>query len=117
MKSAAEKDCFNLIQQIAVLQDPRCIVCGEPSSCGHHVYGRGLAAAFNPEMVRGLCEKHHVPFAHEQREAFKRFFTSFIGPLNYERLEWQSREIVPYMDFKAKRAELRAILEGWRAAA
>ena len=111
MKSAAERDCFALIQQISLLQDPRCIVCGEPSSAGHHVFGRGLAVAFELEMVRGLCEKHHIPFAHKQPEAFKAFFMAFIGgPRHYERLKRKSREIIPYMDFEMKRVELRAIL-------
>ncbi|MFZ2809417.1 MAG: hypothetical protein WAZ60_23785 [Desulfosalsimonadaceae bacterium] len=114
MKSSAERDCFSLIQQIAVQKDPYCIVCGAPSSVGHHIFGRDLAAAFDPEMVRGLCEKHHVPFAHQQPEAFKTFFMTLVGD-HYEQLERKSREVVQCMDFKAKRAELRELLRSSHA--
>jgi hypothetical protein len=59
-KSNAERDCYKLIQAIALARDPICIIpgCWRPSDCGHHLFGRHLAAAFNPEMVRGVCNGH-----------------------------------------------------------
>ena len=110
--TSAEKDCFALIQQIAVLQDPFCIVCGRPSECGHHLFGRGLAAAFNSEMVRGVCNEDHLK-AHGKPDAFRMTMQSLMG-WRYEELRRQANQPVPYMDFKVKRVELRAILEGLR---
>lgn len=104
-----EKECFALIQQIALLQDPNCIVCGVPSVAGHHVFGRGLAAAFNPTMVRGLCLNHHG-YSHHLPESFGVFMAGFLGEGRYDELALLSREIVPYIDFEAKRDELKAIL-------
>lgn len=115
MKSNAEKECFALIQQIALLQDPVCIFCPQPSQVGHHLFGRGLAAAFNREMVRGVCNSHHI-YAHARPEGFKECMKGLIGD-RYEELERQAQEIIPYMDFQAKRMELRVILAGLRKVA
>lgn len=108
MKSNAEKDCYALIQQIALIRDPRCILCPSPSQVGHHVWGRGLAAAFHPEMVRGLCNSHHI-YAHARPEGFRECMVELIGD-RYRELEAMAREIIPYMDFQAKRRELREML-------
>lgn len=109
-KRARKKDCFTLIQQIAVLQDPRCIVCYAPTVCGHHVFGRGLAAAFNPEVVRGVCLAHHN-YAHALPDSFREFMEGFWGGRErYEELKRQSSEIIPFMDFSAKQNELKAML-------
>ena len=109
--TSAEKDCFTLIQQIAVLQDPFCILCGRPSECGHHLFGRCLAAAFNPEMVRGLCNTHHL-YAHARPEDFREYVAEVIP--RYAELEAEANRVVPWMDFAEKRKELRAILESLR---
>jgi hypothetical protein len=76
------------------------------------LFGRGLAAAFNPEMVRGLCNDDHLK-AHSKPDAFRVTMQSLMG-WRYEELKRQANQPVPYMDFKAKRAELRDILEGLR---
>jgi hypothetical protein len=107
---APEKECFKLIQQIALLQDPYCITCGKPSTAGHHLYGRGLAVAFNPECVRGMCVECH-DYAHRNRFAFRGILRDVVlGPSLYDDLEVLSRTSVPDMDFEAKRDELRTVL-------
>ena len=105
----AKEDCFELIQKIAVLQDPKCIVCQSPSICGHHVFGRGLAAAFNPEVVRGVCLNHHQ-YAHILPDSFRVFMEGFWGKDRYEELERQANTVIPYIDFEAKLFELKGIL-------
>jgi len=107
-KKAIEKECFKLIQQIALAQDPRCICCGLPSVAGHHLFGRGLAAAFNPEMVRGLCLLHH-DLAHAMPRIFGEAMRIRIG-WRYLELEQMSRVVIPYMDFAAKRDDLKTFL-------
>lgn len=108
MKSSAEKDCFRLIQEIALAQDPVCLLCPAPSQCGHHLFGRGLAAAFNPEMVRGLCNTHHL-YAHARPEGFRECMLGLIGS-RYEELEIEASRVVPWIDFVEERARLRGIL-------
>jgi len=108
-RKALEKQCFALIQQIALIQDPHCIHCGLLSEAGHHVLGRGLAVAFHPECVRGVCNTCHT-YAHLKPEAFRRWFYEVVGAWKYDGLEKLSRQVIPDMDFAAKRAELKGIL-------
>jgi hypothetical protein len=110
MTSSAKKECYALIQQIAVLQDPICVICGKPSDCGHHLFKRDrLATAFLPEAVRGVCnETHRV--AHAEPEWFQGFMIRSMGDERYFELSRLSRTVVPYMDFKATRDQLRLIL-------
>ena len=104
-----EKDCFKYIQIIALLRDPFCIFCGRKAQAGHHVWGRGLSVAFEPECVRGVCNDCHR-FAHANRNAFLKWFYEIVGAWKYEELQQLSRQIVTAMDFEAKRDELKEII-------
>jgi len=109
--TSPKSECYRLIQQIAVKRDPRCIVigCGAPSTVGHHLFKRSrMATAFLPEAVRGLCHPCHLK-AHASPAWFRALMISMIGDRYYE-LERLSNTVVK-VDFKAKRDELRGILE------
>jgi len=106
--TSPKSDCYRLIQQIAVKRDPKCIICGAPSTVGHHLFKRSrMATAFLPEAVRGLCHYDHAR-AHTHRKWFTIFMVGLIGDRYYE-LERLSNTVVK-VDFKAKRDELRGIL-------
>jgi len=106
--TSPKSDCYRLIQQIAVKRDPKCIICGAPSTVGHHLFKRSrMATAFLPEAVRGLCHYHHDYLQHH-RKWFRDIMIGQLGDRYYE-LERLSNTVVK-VDFKAKREELRGIL-------
>ena len=108
----AKDDCYKLIQMIALAQDPICTMpgCWQPSQVGHHLFKRSnMATAFHPPAVRGFCNLHHG-HAHAKPKEFKKTMIALIGP-RYHDLQRLSKQVVPDMDYVAKRAELRGILE------
>ena len=113
MKSAAEKECYRLIQQIAVLNDPICtrFGCWKPSVVGHHIFPRSrMATAFDPRCVLGKCDCHHK-IAHsspaqDEIQNRKRF-----GDEEYEALERLSWTVVPDINFEEIRDGLKKILD------
>lgn len=88
-----EKDCYRLIQEIAILQDPVCVVCTErKSQAGHHLFTRSRhATAFHPEAARGLCNICHQE-AHEEPQWFRQIMIEEIGDRFFE-LERLSRTV------------------------
>jgi hypothetical protein len=108
MSIKAKDDCYRLIQQIAIAQDPVCIWAGcmEDSCVGHHLFMRDRkGTAFHPEAVRGLCHMHHG-YAHARPEQFRKIMIGFIGERYYD-LQRLSKTVVKNMDYVAKREELR----------
>jgi 5-methylcytosine-specific restriction endonuclease McrA len=87
MKSPIEQECFRLVQQIVVARDKKCVRCGEPSSCGHHVFTRSRqATAFLPEACMGLCtECHNWIEAHPEQGVI--LAVSLLGRKRYDELE------------------------------
>jgi len=115
MSSKAKNDCYKLIQVIAIAQDPICTMpgCWQPSQVGHHLFKRSnLATAFHPLSVRGFCHLHHG-HAHTKPAEFEKAMIMLMGPL-YHDLQRLSKQVVPDMDYVAKRTELRGILESFR---
>ena len=113
MSSKAKDDCYRLIQQIAIDQDPVCIWtgCMEDSCVGHHLFKRDRrGTAFHPEAVRGLCHIHHG-YAHARPEQFRKIMIGFIGERYYD-LQRLSKTVVKWVDYAVKRIELREILAG-----
>jgi len=111
MSSKAKDDCYKLVQQIAVAQDPICIMpeCGQTSQVGHHLFKRDrMGTAFHPEAVRGLCHRHHG-HAHAKPEQFKKAMIRLMGE-RYHELQKLSKTVVNGMDYVAKREELRGML-------
>jgi hypothetical protein len=110
----AKADCYRLIQEIAIGQDPFCRApgCGKRTDCGHHIFKRDrLATAFEPDAVIGLCTQHHTGFAHGKPEEFKKFMIKRLGEARYYELRRLSHTDVPFMDYEKKRDELKRILE------
>jgi len=117
MKSKAERDCYQLIQEIAVARDVYCVhpLCSSLATAGHHLFKRDrIATAFLPSAIFGVCNDHHVPWAHEEREEFKVFAIGRLGEEEYYRLYRLSITTTRGMDFKGKRNELIEILRKTR---
>jgi len=114
MSTKAKDDCYKLIQIIVVAQDFLCIFpgCCQQSEVGHHLFKRdNMGTALHPEAVRGLCHIHHG-HAHARPEQFKKIMIGLIGERYYE-LQRLSKSVVKGMDYVAKRAELRGMLENF----
>lgn len=110
-QSNAEKDCYKYIQRIALLQDPVCIFpgCNAPAEVGHHLFKRdNLNTAFHPEAVRGVCNFHHTQ-AHAKPAWFRDIMIGLIDGRYFE-LQRLANTVVPLMDYRAKRAELKGIV-------
>jgi hypothetical protein len=103
----AEADCYRLIQQIALQQDPVCFICQDhESQAGHHLFKRDrLATAFLSEAVRGVCNDCHR-WAENNPALERTFMVEAMGPRYFEleRLSWQ---VVRHFDFVGMRKELR----------
>lgn len=113
MSSPSEKECYALIQQIAILQDPVCtkLGCWHPSDCGHHLFKRDrLATAFLPHLVRGLCDHHHK-WAHRKPKEYEDEVRAMAGDEAYDSWLRLSHTVVPDFDFKAKKKELKILLD------
>lgn len=115
MNSAIKKDCFSLIQEIALKERPYCLVpgCCKPSTAGHHIFTRSrLSTAFNPQAVIALCESHHA-FAHSHPAEGRKMAAGIIGP-DYEALRQISLMVVRFRDsdFVRIRTILKSRLEG-----
>ena len=109
-----KNECYRLIQQVAILQNPICKYpnCWKPSSCGHHIFSRSrLATAFLPEAVWGMCQEHHA-WAHAHPMRFKQLAVSLIGFENYWVIARRSNEVIKHIDYSEIKANLKAILKG-----
>ncbi len=114
MKSSVERECYRLVQVIAVTKYPSCVRCGEPSTCGHHIFSRrNNATAFDPDAVLGMCAECHV-WAHSYPGAGLRLAQTIIGIKEYNRLAKKSMEVCRYRaaDFREIRQRLREELKG-----
>jgi len=113
MRSSVEQECFRLIQQIAVTQHPFCVRCGQPSTCGHHIYTRSRpATAFDPEAVLGVCVICHDHIERHPEEGTQ-LAINVIGWGKYVFLEGKSRNYCGYRieDFREIRQGLRQRLK------
>jgi hypothetical protein len=112
MKSS-KQECYALIQEVAVKQDPVCRHprCYKPSVVGHHIFKRDrLATAFLPIAVWGACDDHHK-FWHAHPAAFKRLAVRILGPMYYD-LQRLSYTVVKNMDYGEVKRKLTEILKG-----
>ena len=113
MKSSVERECFRLVQVIAVTKYPNCVRCGAPSTCGHHIFSRSRnATAFDPAAVLGLCAECHA-WAHQYPGAGLRLAQTIVGIKEYNRLAKKSMAICRYRasDFREIRQRLREELK------
>lgn len=113
MKSSVEQECYRLVQQIAVTKHPVCVRCGDPSTCGHHIFTRSRpGTTFDPDAVIGMCAECHA-WAHRWPNYAILVAQSVIGITKYYRLEKKSREVCRYRvsDFREIRQRLREILK------
>ena len=109
------RECYKLIQEIAVALDPFCIHpgCNNPSVVGHHLFKRDrMATAFHVECVKGLCDQHHK-VAHADPNGFTGYMIGKIGP-RYDELLRLSHTVVKNIDFKKERDKLKFILQSIR---
>jgi hypothetical protein len=119
MKSSVEKECFALIQEIAVKRHPRCKRCGDPSQCGHHIFTRSRpATAFLPEAVIGLCAECH-DWIERHPDFGAALAVSILGREEYDHLSALSRVVCRYRaaDYREIRDGLRKILEDTKSPA
>ena len=113
MSSPSEKECYKLIQMVAVKQDPICILpgCCQPSMVGHHIFKRDRnATAFLPEAVRGMCIVHH-DWAHHYPFQCENIWIELLGPKRYYELVRLSWTVVPDINFEEIRDGLKKILD------
>jgi hypothetical protein len=102
------RECYKLIQEIAIAQDPFCIYprCSNRSTVGHHLFSRArMATAFHPECVKGLCNTDHRN-AHDHPAAFQFFMENIMGERYFELMRL-SNTVVKNIDFKEIRDELK----------
>lgn len=107
---SAKNDCYRLIQEVVVARDIFCRApaCGRLSSTGHHLYKRDrLATAFDPRYVIGLCNDHHVPWAHKEPNEFREWVISWMGEDEYYAGLRLSNTTVKQQDFEQIREYLR----------
>jgi hypothetical protein len=110
---SAKEDCYRLIQEIAVAQNPFCRApgCENPSTCGHHLFKRDkMATAFDPRYVWGVCLGCHG-WAHRQPEQFREWAISIMGEEEYYAALRMSNSIVKYLDFNEIRRGLKMALD------
>jgi hypothetical protein len=110
-------DCYALVQRIVVSRDVYCRFpgCGKRSTAGHHVFKRdNMGTAFDVDLVVGLCEDHHVPWAHGKKYEFTDWVMRYLGSeAYYEGLE-RSRQIVKHVDYPEIKKHLTILLTKYR---
>ena len=111
MKSAIERECYKLIQMVAVKQRPVCIWTGQPSTVGHHLFKRDrLATAFLPAAVWGMSDSQHH-WAHKHPSQWKDIVIHIIGFPEYARLRTLSWTVVENINFEEIRNNLKKMLD------
>lgn len=111
-----KKECYRLIQEIALLRDPICVHpgCRRRSVAGHHIWRRNiLATAFEPDAVQGVCEVHHR-WVHQYPKEAHNMFAGILGRVRWEELKALSKVICHRFDFEAKRTELKRCLDRYQ---
>jgi len=69
-----------------------------------------MGTAFLPEALVGLCERHHVVWAHAEPDEFREFMIGRIGEKYYE-LQRLSNSVVKHFDFEECRERLRKTIK------
>lgn len=115
-KIGTKKDCYSIIQEIAVARDKVCQKpeCSRRAEAGHHLWKRDrFATAFLPEAILGLCTQHHTGWAHNKPEEFKKFMVARMGEEYYE-LRRLSNTVVKNLDYNEIYKGLVCVLGAWK---
>lgn len=108
----SKKECYALIQEVAVKRHPVCPWCPKPSVVGHHLFKRDrMATAFLPEAVQGMCDYHHG-YWHKHPAGFRQEMIREIGDDRYWELERLSQTVVRNVDYGAVKRKLTLLLKG-----
>jgi hypothetical protein len=111
-----ERECFALMQMIAVARDILCRApgCWQSATAGHHIFGRGAAVAFDPRYILGMCALCHVPWAHARPKEFDEWVQSWMDKHEYAEGVRLSQSIAKHLDYKKIKETLWAKLEDLR---
>lgn len=114
-KARYQKKADRLFQDIFTKKNPKCEMCGQPVSCGHHFHTKGASSRlrYEEDNMIPVCPACHLSF-HSKRSA------EITSRLIAKRgLEWSNNLLIKKRDFqkcdtigyyKDKIAELEEIL-------
>jgi len=90
----AEKECYDLFQEIGLLLHPACRRCGAEATAVHHIRPRAhKATAFDPDNGWSTCAPCHKWVEEHPKEA-EQLIRGTIGAGTYDFLVRQSAVVV-----------------------
>lgn len=102
VKTLTKKDCDKLWSKIIRDRDKSCPICGKKPVQAHHIFSRVYnGTRWNLDNGIGLCYYHHIYWAHQKYEEFRRFIVEKLGEEKFEELRKYSQQVT-----KASKEEL-----------
>jgi hypothetical protein len=94
-KPLAKKDLDILWSKLIRDRDKTCVVCGKKPIQAHHIFSRSYnSTRWNLDNGIGLCYYHHIYWAHQKYEEFRKFIIDRIGEEKFEELRKYSQQII-----------------------
>jgi ribosomal protein L20 len=93
-KPLRKKDLDILWSRLIRDRDKSCVVCGKKPVQAHHIFSRSYnSTRWNLDNGISLCYYHHIYWAHQKYEEFRKFIIDRIGEEKFEELRKYSQQI------------------------
>jgi hypothetical protein len=94
VKPLKKKDLDIIWSRLIRDRDKTCAVCGKHGIQAHHIFSRSYnSTRWDLDNGIGLCYYHHIYWAHQKYEEFRKFIIDRIGDEKFEELRKHSQQI------------------------